>query len=55
MRLGANSVRIAWNTALSPRLTMRLGAGYSREEYAEGLRRDRFEGGINFIYALKMK
>jgi hypothetical protein len=34
---------------------MRLNAGYSREEYAEEIWRDRFEGGVNFIYAIKMK
>lgn len=55
MRLGANSIRIAWNRSVAKRITMMLGAGYSREEYAEGLRRNRFEGGVSFSYALKMK
>lgn len=54
-RLSANSIRLAYNVSLSGRLVMRIGAGYSREEYAEALKRNRFEGGINFIYAIKMK
>jgi YaiO family outer membrane protein len=55
MRLSANSVRLAYNVRLVPKLTMRIGAGYSREEYEESKWRNRFEGGVNFIYALKMK
>jgi YaiO family outer membrane protein len=54
-RLSANSVRLACNVSVSHKLVMRLNAGYSREEYAEALRRNRFEGGVNFIYAIKMK
>jgi hypothetical protein len=37
---------------------VRLGAGYSREEYdaLDGPDwRNRFEGNVNFIYAIKMK
>ena len=55
MRLKANSIRLAYNVSVSPRLVMRLNAGYSREEYAASAWRNRFEGGVNFIYALKMK
>ena len=55
MRLSANSIRLAYNVRLIPKLTMKIGAGYSREEYEENIRRDRFEGYINLIYALKMK
>jgi len=55
MRLSANSIRLAYNVRLKPKLTMRIGAGYSREEYAENVWRNRFEGGVNFIYAIKMK
>jgi YaiO family outer membrane protein len=55
MRLKANSIRLAYNVSISSRLVMRLNAGYSREEYAMAAWRNRFEGGVNFIYALKMK
>ena len=55
MRLSAHSVRLAYNVAVTPKLMLRAGAGYSREEYDESLWRDRFEGGINLIYAVKMK
>lgn len=55
MRLSAYSVRAAYYTALSPRLMMRVGAGYSYEEYSENIWRNRFEGNINFTYAIKMK
>jgi YaiO family outer membrane protein len=57
-RLSANSVRLAYNFNVKGRFSVRLGAGYSREEYdsSEGpVKRDRFEGNINLIYALKMK
>jgi YaiO family outer membrane protein len=55
MRFRANSVRLAYNVALSNKLVMRLNAGYSREEYEDAVWRDRFEGGVNFTYAIKMK
>jgi YaiO family outer membrane protein len=55
MRLSAYSVRVAYNVALTPRLMMKAGAGYSYEEYDENIWRNRFEGNINFIYAIKMK
>jgi len=55
MRLSANSIRLAYNVSVTPRLVMRLNAGYSREEYAAATWRNRFEGGVNFIYAIKMK
>jgi YaiO family outer membrane protein len=57
-RLSANSVRLAYNFNVKGRFSVRLGAGYSREEYdsSDGpAKRDRFEGNINLIYALKMK
>jgi len=54
-RLTANSIRLAYNFALSGRLSLRIGAGYSREEYQESMYRDRFEGNINMIYAIKLK
>jgi YaiO family outer membrane protein len=55
MRYSAYSVRLAYNVSITSRLVMRLNAGYSREEYAEEIWRDRFEGGVNFTYAIKMK
>ncbi|NMC38320.1 MAG: YaiO family outer membrane beta-barrel protein [Bacteroidales bacterium] len=55
MRLSANSIRLAYNFSLTNKLVVRVGAGYSREEYEESMYRDRFEGNINMIYAIKMK
>lgn len=55
MRFKANSVRLVYNVSVAPKLVMRLNAGFSREEYEESVWRNRFEGGINFIYAIKMK
>jgi len=55
MRLSANSIRLACNISLTNKLSVRLGAGYSREEYEEAMYRDRFEGNVNMIYAIKMK
>jgi YaiO family outer membrane protein len=55
MRLSANSIRLAYYTSLTNKLTLRIGAGYSYEEYAEDACRNRFEGHIHIIYAIKMK
>ncbi len=55
MRFHANSIRLAYNVSLSSRLIMRLNAGYSREEYEDKIWRNRFEGGVNLTYAIKMK
>jgi YaiO family outer membrane protein len=55
MRLYANTVRVAYNLSVTHKLMMRIGAGYSREEYRETIWRNRFEGNINFIYAIKMR
>lgn len=55
MRLNAYSIRMAYNVSLTPKLMMRVGTGYSYEEFQENLWRNRFEGNINFIYAIKMK
>jgi YaiO family outer membrane protein len=55
LRLNANTVRLAYNLSVTHKLVMRIGAGYSREEYRETIWRNRFEGNINFIYAIKMK
>ncbi|HKK41021.1 MAG TPA: YaiO family outer membrane beta-barrel protein [Bacteroidales bacterium] len=55
MRLSANSLRLAYNKQLTSKITLRLNAGYSREEYRADTWRNRFEGGINFTYAVNMK
>jgi len=55
MRLSAHSIRLLYNVMLTSRLTLRAGAGYSREEYEEATWRNRYEGNIGFIYAIKMK
>jgi YaiO family outer membrane protein len=55
MRYMAYSARIAYNVRIAERIVMRVGAGYSYEEYQENVWRNRFEGNLNFIYALKMK
>lgn len=55
LRLNANTVRLVYNFSLTHKLIMRIGTGYSREEYIETIWRNRFEGNINFIYAIKMK
>jgi YaiO family outer membrane protein len=55
MRLNANTIRLAYNLSVTHKLIMRIGAGYSREEYIETIWRNRFEGNVNFIYAIKMK
>ena len=57
-RLNAHSVRLAYNFAVNGRFTIRLGAGYSREQYdgeAGPTWRNRFEGNAHLIYAIKMK
>jgi YaiO family outer membrane protein len=51
-RLSAKTVRLAYYTSLTDNLFLRAGLGYSREEYAESLQRNRFDGSINFIYIL---
>ncbi len=57
-RLNAHSVRLAYNFAVNGRFTIRLGTGYSREQYdgeAGPAWRNRFEGNAHLIYAIKMK
>ena len=55
MRLSAYSCRLTYYKILTGKLTIRAGLGYSLEEHAEDLWRNRFEGNVGFIYALKMK
>ncbi len=55
MRYSAYSARLTYNVALGNRLVMKVGTGYSREEYYENTWRNRFEGNVNFTYAIRMK
>lgn len=55
MRYSAYSTRITWYRLIVPRLAMRIGAGYSYEEYENNVWRNRFEGNVNFTYAIRMK
>jgi YaiO family outer membrane protein len=54
-RLSAKTVRLAYYTSVTNNLFMRAGLGYSREEYAESLQRNRFDGSINLIYVLNKR
>ena len=54
-RFSANSIRLAYYGFVTKKLAIRIGAGYSNEEFAESEWRNRFEGHLNFIYAIKMK
>jgi YaiO family outer membrane protein len=55
MRLNAYSVRLTYNVQFVRRLTMKIGTGYSYEEYFDKIWRNRFEGYLNFVYAIRMK
>lgn len=55
MRLRAHSIRLAYNVLVTSKTALRIGIGYSREEYEKSIWRDRFDGNINLTYALKMK
>jgi hypothetical protein len=52
-RLSAKTIRIAYYTSITTNLFLRTGLGYSREEYAESMQRNRFDGSINLIWVLK--
>jgi YaiO family outer membrane protein len=54
-RQNAFSVRLAYYTSITNDLFLRVGAGYSREEYAVSLQRNRFEGSLNLIYVLNKR
>lgn len=55
MRLSASSFRIAYNKKLKSKITFRIGAGYSKEEYAESGWRNRFEGHVTVSYPIMKK
>ena len=54
-RLSSHSVRLAYVDRITTNWSVRLGAGYSYEEYAEGSYRNRFEGLVGLIYAFRLK
>ena len=54
-RLYSNTLRLAYNMSMTHKLVIRIGAGYSHEEFRETIWRNRFEANVNFIYAIKMK
>src|SRR5512133_1769714 len=54
-RYSAYSLRLTYNVSLLPQIGLRLGGGYSREEYLDNLWRNRFEGGISLIYFIRSK
>jgi YaiO family outer membrane protein len=51
-RLNANSIRLSYFNRFRNAMTFRIGAGYSSEEFAEGLLRDRFEGHIMLTFPI---
>ena len=51
-RMSAASFRLVYFRSVTDDLFIRIGTGYSREEYAESSWRNRFEGSINLIYVL---
>lgn len=55
MRLGANSIRLIYNDMLKNKLTLRIGIGYSVEEYAESITRNRIEGHITVSFPINKK
>ncbi len=54
-RLGSKSIRLSYFDQISQRWSLRIGAGYSYEEYAEGSYHNRFEGVAGLIYVIRMK
>lgn len=52
MRLSAHAIRMAYNKKINNRIALMVTTGYSLEEYAEELWRNRFEGGLNIICGL---
>jgi len=54
-RQSANSIRLSYFDRITPLWAVRVGAGFSYEEYTAGFHRKRFEGGIGFIYSVRMK
>jgi YaiO family outer membrane protein len=55
MRLSATGFRVSYFKKLNNEITFRIGAGYSSEEYAEKLWRNRFEGNVGISYPIMKK
>jgi YaiO family outer membrane protein len=55
MRLSANGIRIAYNHEFRNGLSIRIGAGYSVEEYYESSWRNRFEGNAGITFPIKRR
>lgn len=54
-RMSAGTLKLVYFRSVTNDLFIRVGAGYSREEYSESVWRNRYEGSINLIYLLKNK
>jgi YaiO family outer membrane protein len=54
-RMRAATFKLAYFRSITDDLFIRIGTGYSREQYAASLWRNRFDGGISLIYILKNK
>ena len=54
-RLSAKSLRLAYFRKFKNAMTLRVGAGYSREEFAESILRNRFEGNLVLTYPVGRK
>lgn len=54
-RMSAATFKLVYFRSITDDLFIRLGTGYSREEYAESEWRNRFDGSINFIYLLNKR
>ena len=51
-RLSAYTARIAYFASVTRTISIRAGIGYSREEYAESVQRNRFDGSLNMIWSI---
>lgn len=51
-RLSARSLRLVYSDQLKNKMTVRVGAGYSREEFAESVWRNRFEGNVTLTFPI---
>lgn len=54
-RQGAVALKLALNRRLKSNLSIKAGAGYSNEEYQDGMRRNRFEGFVTLIISHSRK
>lgn len=54
-RLGATTFKLAYNRQVKHNLSVRVGIGYSREEYQELMHRNRIDGTVSLIYKLPQR